>query len=117
MRYLLHHYSATLIKVVDGDSVRLSVDCGFHQRREDLYRLNGINSPETRGDQKTDGLEATAYLQQLLDGCELIVQTHKPEKFGRWLVTIFALRNGAWVNVNQAMIDGGHAVSYHGEKR
>jgi endonuclease YncB( thermonuclease family) len=41
-------YTCSLIRVIDGDSVELSVDLGFNVRIDITARLLGINAPEMR---------------------------------------------------------------------
>jgi len=43
----MYEYNAQLVRVVDGDTVDISVDLGFHISQQIRVRLNGINSPET----------------------------------------------------------------------
>lgn len=42
----MYDYRATVIRVVDGDSVWLDVDCGFDVRLRMSIRLAGLTAPE-----------------------------------------------------------------------
>lgn len=98
-------YEATVVRVVDGDTVDLDVDLGFHVRVRERFRLNGIDTPE-RGQ---DGFEeATNRLKELL-GDECVVESHKTGKFGRWLGI---LRTPDGVNVNDVLLSEGLAKPY-----
>ena len=133
-----YSYDATLIRVVDGDTVHLAltkafpfeVDFGFNikdtvvlQKSAELtFRLFGINTPETHGTaattggQMAEGLKSAAELTRLLGLGKLRVLTSKPDKYGRWLATIFVTpKMGPEMNVNDAMIKGGFAKAYFGE--
>ena len=41
-------YGATVLKVVDGDTIELMVDLGFSVHHKIRVRLYGINTPESR---------------------------------------------------------------------
>ena len=131
-------YEATVARVVDGDTVHLNlskeftleVDFGFgikdtmtlRKSAEMDFRLYGINTPETHGTaattggQKAAGLKAQAELTRLLGLGKLRVVTGKPDKYGRWLATIYVKQaNGVELNVNDEMVKGGFAKPYFGE--
>jgi micrococcal nuclease len=93
-------------RVIDGDTIEATIDMGFRTMRKDIFRLAGINAPER-------DKASTAFMVEALEGKDLIIESHKSEKYGRWLATIYA--DG--VNVNQSMLDMGLAVHYAGGKR
>jgi micrococcal nuclease len=113
-------YSAELAGVVDGDTVDLIVDLGFRVTFRDRFRLYGpdpagklgLNAPEMS---TPEGRAAKKWLSNFFaarapnTGFLQTVHTirDKREKFGRWLAVIL-LADGT--NVNQALIDAGHAV-------
>ncbi len=81
----LYYYSATVKKVVDGDTIHCQVDLGFGVNFYDMdFRFAGINAPETRGETRVAGLESKAFLTDLLLNKPVIVQTikDKQEKYG-----------------------------------
>jgi len=104
----VYHYRATVQRVVDGDTVDLVVDVGFRVTVTDRFRLFGIDTPELRAPTYEAGHAARLWLENLIGGRELLVETHKPstDKYGRWLATLFLDD----VNVNTALVDAGHAV-------
>lgn len=107
----MYEYKATLKRVVDGDTVWLRVDLGFRTWVEADFRMLGIDAAERVGVNANPVLAAAAkaYLEGLISGRELTIQTYKPDKYGRWLVKIY-LQDGT--DVNAAMIGAGHAVVY-----
>lgn len=114
----MYTYEATLQRAVDGDTVDLNIDLGFDVVTRQRFRMLGINAPELHSkdaDEKARGRAALEHLQGLLVG-PLVAFTRKDakEKYGRYLVT---LTNGAGVNVNEAMVQAGHAKHYDGGKR
>jgi endonuclease YncB( thermonuclease family) len=40
------NYRAAVLEVLDGDTVRLLVDTGYHGRQEEDHRLKGVWAPE-----------------------------------------------------------------------
>ncbi len=105
----MFHYRATVLRVVDGDTVDLTVDLGFRLTMADRFRLFGIDTPELRTPTYDAGHAACLWLENLITEEELVIETHKPsrDKYGRWLATLFL----GDVNVNTALIDAGHAVA------
>lgn len=127
-----YEYEAEVSKVVDGDTVylvltkefSLEVDFGFNIRDTVVlkktaminFRLLGINTPEIHGEQKSAGLLAKVELERLLGLGRLRVMSTKPDKYGRYLATIFVKPPGAKeINVNDALVSGGFAKAYFGE--
>ena len=107
-------YTCSLIRVIDGNSVELSVDLGSNVRIEMTARLIGINAPEMRGDERDAGQAAKEHLERLLLDCFwLTCRTEKDKtgKYGRWLVELFdAWPESAIRSVNHQMVADGHAV-------
>ena len=109
------HYSAKIIDIHDGDTLRADIDLGFGVvLKNQTFRFFGINAPEIHGDTKTAGVKTTAYVQETLAGKEVIIMSLKDEKekFGRWLGRIYYYNGEDWVNLNQELIDKGLAVKY-----
>lgn len=112
----MYEYRATLLRVVDGDTVHLAVDLGFDTTHHITGRLLGINTPELP---TPEGKAARQHLLDLLS-LNLLVHTVKDrrEKYGRYLVTLW--RDGedtSGPSINQRMVDDGHAQPYSGEAR
>ena len=67
----MYTYAARLVRVVDGDTVDLDIDLGFHITVRERFRLAGIDTPELR-DRNTElraaAYEAMRYLEHLLQG-------------------------------------------------
>ena len=88
--------------------------------------MYGINTPESRTrdlEEKARGLASKKRLIELLEQHEgnLIVQTNKKGKYGRYLGTIFVDEitvDGVYdTNINRQLIEEGFAVEYFGGKR
>jgi micrococcal nuclease len=120
----MYEYKATVLKVIDGDTVDVRVDLGFHIFQDMRLRLYRIDAPELRGkteEERKAAVLARSFLGQLLPvGKTLRVMTlkDKTEKFGRFLAELYLTDAiGDEPSVNQMMIDAGHGVPYDGGKR
>lgn len=82
-------YDAEVIRVVDGDTYDLGIDLGFRLYHEDRFRLMEINTPETRGKERSEGLKVKEYVKNLIEGKMVVVKTFRKEKFGRYLCEIY----------------------------
>ena len=82
-------YKAELIRVIDGDTLRLRVHCGFRITFEDNFRLLGFNAPEIRGPEKSEGLAVKAKLESFLQDKELLLESSKHGAY-RWLARVWA---------------------------
>lgn len=112
MSYIYRHVE--VLEVIDGDSAWLRIDMGNHMSWTANFRLNGINAPE-KG--KPGAAESTARLLELLTAGLSRVETHKPDKYGRWLADIWIAVDGGEMHVNTMMIAEGFAVPYSGGTR
>jgi micrococcal nuclease len=104
----LYWYRGTVFNVVDGDTVDIDIDLGFHIHWKTRFRLYGINTPE-RG--QPNWAEATQYVKNKVLNKDVIVHTFmdKGDKYGRFLATILYEESH---NLNQELIDAGLAVPY-----
>jgi len=114
----MYTYNATVIRVVDGDSVWLDVDVGFHMSYKYNFRLGGINTPELRSSdsvEKAAAYAAKARLEELLpEGSQVLIKTDKPGKYGRWIAQVYTQAAVALnqVSVNEILLSEGHAMPY-----
>jgi micrococcal nuclease len=104
-------------RVVDGDTIDVTIDLGFKIHTKQRVRMYGINTPETRTRDKQEkqrGLAAKARLVQLLDtDQDIVLISHGVGKFGRVLGEI-QIED---INVNDTLVNEGHAVKYFGGSR
>lgn len=131
-------YAATVLYVVDGDTVKLDVDLGAvgpgrpsssprdygfhvyraagHVRVHESFRLFGLNCAEHL---TPAGAAAAEFTRALLPPGTAVtahvrqVAGHdEQEKYGRWLATIVV--DGVGTDVNAALIAAGHALPWDG---
>ena len=126
----MYEYKAIVDRVVDGDTIDVTIDLGFKTWKKVRVRMEGINTPESRTrdlEEKKLGLAAKARLQEILkhNNNECVLKVSGVGKFGRALSTVFVESlsplNGddgiTLIDVNKQLITEGHAVEYHGGKR
>ncbi|MFT6220400.1 MAG: endonuclease YncB(thermonuclease family) [Rickettsiales bacterium] len=110
-------YKAYLDRIVDGDTIRVTIDLGFKILHKEIIRLKAINTPErgTKG-----GKESTQFVTDIFNNVEFfVIKTIKNDIFGRYVADIF-LPSGEEKNpqeiadhgiyLNQILLDEGLAV-------
>lgn len=109
MNTVEYRYKAAVDRWVDGDTVDLYVDLGFHIYAKTRFRLYGIDTPE-RG--QLLWAEATAAAKLMApEGTDVVIEVFKDaDKYGRWLVNI-QLEDKS---VNDALVAAGLARPYDG---
>ena len=112
----MFEYNATLIRVVDADTLDCELDLGFDVFVKRRCRLYGIDAFESRTrdlEEKKRGLAAKARLIELLENNNnrFIVQSHEIGKYGRCLSTIILDDDR---DVGEILMEEGHAYAYHG---
>lgn len=108
----MYEYKAELVRVVDGDTVYLKVDLGFHMTTVQSFRLEGIDTPEIRGPERQAGLVSKAAITDLLAMGNITVKTSKTGKYGRWIATIYVNDGTKTLNVNEELVRRGLAERY-----
>jgi len=101
-------------KVIDGDTIDVDIDLGFHITVTHRIRLKDIDAAEIRTkdlQEKAEGLKAKEWLEKELsrEG-EWIIETYKEEKYGRMLGTLYLV--GDPVTLNEKMLNEGIANPY-----
>ena len=111
------YFVKSVDRVVDGDTIDISIDLGFDLTKKERVRLAGIDTPEKRTkDQKEKemGYQATEFLEMhLMEATKLTVKTEKDGKFGRMLGWLYKTDTDT-MSINQIMIDKGYAWAYDG---
>ena len=105
----------TVDRVIDGDTVELTIDMGNRTYWKEHFRLYGIDTPETKKATKQKGIEATEHLRLLLSAGIDRIRTYKPDKFGRTLVRIWPQQSDD--DVATLLINAGMGREYFGGKK
>ncbi len=114
----MYQYKATVVRVVDGDTLWVDVDLGFYLRQVMNLRLKGLDTPEIRGLERPQGLQVKQFVEQTLAGCPaVVIHTYKLGKYGRYIADLWYLpgnddpqeivANG--LCLNQVLLDRGMA--------
>ena len=109
----MYEYKATVHRIIDGDTVDVTIDLGFEMTTKQRIRLYGINTPETRTrhlEEKKRGKASKARLLELINtgDRQIILQTLKRGKYGRILGKL--LHPETRENYNRTLLKEGHAV-------
>jgi micrococcal nuclease len=106
-------YNAIVDRVVDGDTVDLSIDLGFDIWHRIRVRINGLDTPEKNFDY---GKVVRQYVADTLESKQVEIASHKKDKYGRYLVDLY-LDTIPGKTFNQHLLDEGMAHDYSGGKR
>jgi len=113
-----YEYHAKLVRVIDGDTVVLDVDLGFHATMRETFRLYGVNCPEMHGATKEAGQAAKAFVEKwFASHPEFVTESFKgrtQDKYGRWLAVIHPTPDRSDDALNEALLTSGHAVEFTG---
>ena len=110
-------------KVVDGDTIDVSIDLGFDLIKKERVRVAGVDTPEKRTrdlEEKALGLDATEWMKKNLEGAidgddELSIRTELKGgvgKYGRLLGWLYV--GDEEISLNELMITEGYAWEYDG---
>lgn len=115
MKVSQYNYNATVVKIYDGDTITVDIDLGFGIKYTNVkLRLYGINTPEIRGEQRSEGLISKEYVVSKLLNQNIIISTIKDKtgKYGRYLAVVFYKDGENWINLNDELIANGLAEVY-----
>ena len=108
-------------RVVDGDTIDVTIDLGFDLYKKERVRVAGVDTPEKRTrdlEEKALGIDATNWLKQKLEDTidgeyELTIRTELKGgvgKYGRLLGWLYV--GDEEVSLNEDMIEEGYAWAY-----
>ena len=110
-------------KVLDGDTIDVTIDLGFDLYKKERVRIAGVDTPEKRTrnlEEKALGLDATNWLKDKLTETikgedELTIRTELKGGVGKYGRLLGWLYVGEYnVSLNEKMIEEGYAWSYDG---
>ena len=110
-------------RVVDGDTIDVTIDLGFDLYKKERVRVAGVDTPEKRTrdkEEKALGIDATNWLKEKLESTlrgddELSVRTELVGgvgKYGRLLGWLYI--GDSDLSLNEQMISEGYAWEYDG---
>jgi micrococcal nuclease len=108
----LHHYRATVTRILDGDTVELVIDLGFTVQWKSTCRLYGVNTPELTSKDpliRAKALEAKQYLIDKLPlGGQVYIKSRELDKYGRPLADVYY--SADFKHINKELLDLALAV-------
>jgi len=110
-------------KVLDGDTIDVTIDLGFDLYKKERVRIAGVDTPEKRTrdkEEKALGIDATNWLKEKLTETikgddELTIRTELKGgvgKYGRLLGWLYV--GESTLSLNEQMITEGYAWEYDG---
>ena len=110
-------------RVVDGDTIDVTIDLGFDLMKKERVRIAGVDTPEKRTrdlEEKALGIDATNWMKEKLEGAikgddELVIRTELKGgvgKYGRLLGWLYV--GDEELSLNERMITEGYAWEYDG---
>ena len=118
----MYQYKATIIKVIDGDTVDVDIDLGFEVwLKNQRIRLYGIDTPESRTSDKVEKVFGNLAKSKVLEFCpvgsDIILQTKTDDSRGKYGRILGELITKDGVNVNEYFIENNYAVAYFGKSK
>lgn len=111
-----------VVKVLDGDTVDVTVDLGFDIYTVQRVRLMGVDCEETRARDPVEKRYGKLAKKKLRHWCDKLSESpmeihcenkDSRDKFGRVLAELWIQD----VNVNKWMVDNHFAVAYNGQSK
>ena len=113
----------TIDRVLDGDTIDVTIDLGFDLYKKERVRIAGVDTPEKRTrdlEEKALGIDATNWLKEKLTETikgdeELTIRTELKGgvgKYGRLLGWLYVGESN--ISLNELMIEEGYAWEYDG---
>ena len=110
-------------RVVDGDTIDVTIDLGFDLYKKERVRVAGVDTPEKRTrdkEEKALGIDATNLIKEKLQSAiggddDLVIRTELVGgmgKYGRLLGWLYI--GEAQLSLNEQMIEEGYAWAYEG---
>jgi len=108
-------YRARVEQVVDGDTMDLRIDLGFHTERRGRFRLADIDCPELPN---LDARAARDFVfKRLTTAKTIVVKTERTDIYGRYVTHLFysdseisidaCFKDGTYLNAE--LVEAGHA--------
>ena len=109
-------YRATSVAVIDGDTIKASIDLGFQVTRHQTLRLARVDAPESK---TPEGRRARDFLTRALhDAKTIALTTERIDLHGRYVAHIFTSKSEIPIltcfesgsHLNSSLIQEGHAL-------
>jgi micrococcal nuclease len=101
-------YKALVLNIVDGDTIDVEIDAGFHIKIKHRIRFLRVNTAETNSkdpDEKKLALAAKNYTIECIANKNIILTTYKSDAFGRYLAEIYYDKDGKQICLNDELLE------------
>ncbi len=110
----MYDYAATVLKVVDGDTIHFKIDQGLDDETKMSVRLYGVNAPEMS---TPEGQAARQFVIEWLyknmdpttERVRVYTYKDRREKYGRYLADVYPWKVGGGQSLSDALVAAGHA--------
>ena len=116
-------YVVTDYRVIDGDTIAVTLDLGFHLRHDIHIRLRGINTPEVRGFEKIAGIPVRELVRDIMildrEG-DLLCSVSELGKFAGRAIGDFSFKTTSGLDIeslSQYLIERKLGVVYGGSAK
>ena len=110
-----HVYRAAVSRVIDGDTIEVTVTLGLDVFLLKRLRVAYIDTPELRGgtsDSKAKAMVAKIFVEGEVGQRGVIIQVVKFDSFGRIVADVWYLKNGKWKNLGDELLRRELAIPY-----
>nr|WP_312292121.1 thermonuclease family protein [Clostridium chromiireducens] len=108
---------AKVEKVIDGDTLEVTIDLGFCISVNERIRLLRVNCPEMKGETRAKGEEAKQFTLGEVLGKEVMIISHKTDTFKRWLGEVmYENKDGIETNLSNELLRRGYAIEFMVDK-
>lgn len=108
-------YKAIVTKIIDGDTIDVVIDLGFHLKFTNRLRLSRINTYEltsSNPNEKQLALAGKSFTESKVLNKDVIIVTHKADAFGRYLAEVFFVENQIEYNLSDLLLQNNLAVIF-----
>lgn len=81
-------YDAKIVRVIDGDTFDFEIDLGFSIHVKERLRLYGVNTPEIKSAERSEGLKVKKYVTGLILNKTFEILVYKKGKYGRYVADL-----------------------------
>ncbi len=104
----LFTYRATILKLVDGDTLWVKIHVGQRHWLKQKLRLRDLDCPELS---TPEGKAARRFVEALLGGATAVtICTTRPDKYDRYLADVYLSLSDGEIYLNNKLLSNGHAV-------
>lgn len=106
----LYWYKATVLEVIDGDTLKLDIDLGMNIiLKSRNYRLCFVDTPEIKGFEREDGLKVKMFLEDWINpGDPVLIRIYqiKDPVYGEYIADMYILElDNHYVSVKELVVE------------